>query len=395
MFANPDGTWTSETTSAARFKEEKGSFVPLGTDGELTDTASPVVGDGTELTIADGKDALGDGPTQDSVVLAELESTGEHEGSTLKLGWEGELPAPQISENQATYTDQVQIPVIEDPSGDVMPQTSTVDPVPSDTPSESPRDTNAPEVTDEQPEEDEDDSSSVPTPEPSESSAESSEPAAESEAPSLDMPADSQPVDASVIVEPLRSGFSHRTVLEQAPEGEVSLRFPIKLSKGLKLSKDQDTGDLRAVNGKGETVFFAPAPTMWDAKVDEASGLHPAERLVETTLTEEDGVPVLTLNADAAWLQDPERQYPVTIDPTWSSNASDTWVQADVPGSKAGDPELRVGTFNGGTLKSRSFLQFASSALDGKKITKAELRMHNYHSYSCTSSPVKVQRVTS
>ncbi|NAZ17804.1 DNRLRE domain-containing protein [Glutamicibacter soli] len=395
VFANPDGTWTSETTSAARFKEEKGSFVPLGTDGELTDTASPVVGDGTELTIADGKDALGDGPTQDSVVLAELESTGEHEGSTLKLGWEGELPAPQISENQATYTDQVQVPVIEDPSGDVMPQTSTVDPVPSDTPSESPRDTNAPEVTDEQPEEDEDDSSSVPTPEPSESSAESSEPAAESEAPSLDMPADSQPVDASVIVEPLRSGFSHRTVLEQAPEGEVSLRFPIKLSKGLKLSKDQDTGDLRAVNGKGETVFFAPAPTMWDAKVDEASGLHPAERLVETTLTEEDGVPVLTLNADAAWLQDPERQYPVTIDPTWSSNASDTWVQADVPGSKAGDPELRVGTFNGGTLKSRSFLQFASTALDGKKITKAELRMHNYHSYSCTSSPVKVQRVTS
>lgn len=395
VFANPDGTWTSETTSAARFKDEKGSFVPLGTDGELTDTASPVVGDGTELTIADGKDALGDGPTQDSVVLAELESTGEHEGSTLKLGWEGELPAPQISENQATYTDQVQVPVIEDPSGDVMPQTSTVDPVPSDTPSESPRDTNDPEVADEQPEEDEDDPSSVPTPEPSESSAESSQPAAESEAPSLDMPADSQPVDASVIVEPLRSGFSHRTVLEQAPEGEVSLRFPIKLSKGLKLSKDQDTGDLRAVNGKGETVFFAPAPTMWDAKIDEASGLHPAERLVETTLTEEDGVPVLTLNADAAWLQDSERQYPVTIDPTWTSNASDTWVQADVPGSKAGDPELRVGTFNGGTLKSRSFLQFASTALDGKKITKAELRMHNYHSYSCTSSPVKVQRVTS
>ncbi|PRB74686.1 hypothetical protein CQ012_13640 [Arthrobacter sp. MYb214] len=395
VFANPDGTWTSETTSAARFKEGKDSFVPLGADGELTDTASPVVGDGTELTIADGTDDIGDGPTQDSVILAQLESTGEHEGSTLKLGWEGELPAPQISENQATYTEQVQVPIIEDPSGDVMPQTSTVDPVPSDAPSESPTETETPEVNEEQPEEDEDAKSSDSTPEPSEPASTSSEPATESAEPSLEMPAGPQSVDASVVVEPLRSGFSHRTVLEQAPEGDVSLRFPIKLSKGLKLTRDKDTGDLRAINGKGETVFFAPAPTMWDAKIDEASGLHPAERTVDTTLTEEDGVPVLTLNADAAWLQDPQRQYPVTIDPTWSSGVSDTWVQADVPGSKAGDPELRVGTFNAGALKSRSFLQFASSALDGKKITKAELKMHNYHSYSCTSAPVKVQRLTS
>ncbi|MFJ2618598.1 DNRLRE domain-containing protein [Glutamicibacter sp. NPDC087344] len=395
VFANPDGTWTSETTSAARFKEKDGNFIPLGQDAELTDTQSPVVGDGTELTIADGKDTLGDGPTQDSVVLAELESTGEHEGSTLKLGWEGELPSPNISENQATYTDQVQVPLTEDSSGEILPQTSTVTPLPSDAPTETPGEVEATEITDEQPEEEEEEQSSDPTSEPSESSAESSAPATESEAPSLDMPAETRTVDASVIVEPLRSGFSHRTVLEQAPDGDVSLRFPIKLSKGLKLSKDQDTGDLRAVNGQGETVFFAPAPTMWDAKIDEVSGLHPAERLIDTTLTTEDGVPVLTLNVDKEWLQDPQRQYAVTIDPTWSSGVSDTWVQADVPGSKAGDPELRVGTFNGGTLKSRSFLQFASTALDGKKITKAELRMHNYHSYSCTSSPVKVQRLTS
>lgn len=100
------------------------------------------------------------------------------------------------------------------------------------------------------------------------------------------------------------------------------------------------------------------------------------------------------LKAPKAWLQDSARQYPVTIDPTWSQGASDTWVQSDVPGSKAGDTELRVGTFNGGALASRSYLRFESKALNGKKISKAELRMYNYHSYSCSSSPIKVQRVT-
>ena len=402
VFANPDGTWTSETTSAARFKEEDGAFTPIGDANELTDTHNPVIGDGAELTVADGEQALGDGPTKESVVLAQLESTGENKGAKLKLGWEGELPQPEIADNQATYSDQVEIPVIEDSTGEVVPQTSTVTPIPSESSepteeSEAPETATPDEASSEPPTEPtEDPESSAP----SEDSQESENAASESEVAGdpTETPSEETPqqksTEAGVIVQPLRSGFSHRTVLEQAPEGDVSLRFPVSLSKGLELEKDEKTGDLRAVNAKGETVFFAPAPTMWDAKISEESGLPAAERFVDTELTEEDGVPVLTLNVDKEWLQDPERQYPVTIDPTWSAGASDTWVQADVPGSKAGDPELRVGTFNGGSLKSRSFLRFESSVLDGKKITKAELRMHNYHSYSCTSSPIKVQRVT-
>lgn len=369
VFANPDGTWTSETTSSARFKEEKGNFVPIGTDGELTDTASTVVGDGTELTIADGKDTIGDGPTQDSVVLAELDATGEHKGAKLTLGWEGKLPQPEIAENQAKYSEHVEVPVTDESTGEVSPQTSTVTPLPPEGSESTEARSQESEVAEGSadpslsPTSESDETSTVA---PSEASAESPstnpepETSAEPvESPSADAPQE-QSAEADVVVQPLKSGFSHRTVLEKAPEGDVSLRFPVQLSKGLTLKKDKDTGDLRAVNAKGETVFFAPAPTMWDAKIDEDSGLPAAERFVDTELTEEDGVPVLTLKVEAEWLQDPWRQYPVTIDPTWSSGVSDTWVQADVPGSKAGDPELRVGTFNGGSLKSRSFLQFAS-----------------------------------
>ncbi|ABM08846.1 hypothetical protein J2S98_004332 [Arthrobacter oryzae] len=339
VFANPDGSWTSETSTGARFAEKNGVFVPISDLGTLESAGETVTGAGTRLSIADGADTPGDGPTEGSVPLATLEGTGEDKGTRLELGWEGSLPAPEVSGNVATYTDGVEVPVQDAPAQ----AADTVD----------------------------------------------------AEAPVRDAPASTaDTVDAEVTVEPTRSGFSHRTVLEQAPEGDVELRFPLRFSKGLKVVRDEGTGDLRAVDAGGETVFFAPAPTMWDAKIDEASGLPAAETRVDTAIETVDGVQILVLKVAKEWLQDPARQYPVTIDPTWTSGASDTWVQADVPGSKAGDTELRVGTFNGGSLKSRSFLQFSSTALTGKQITKAELRMHNYYSYSCTSSPIEVQRLT-
>lgn len=322
VFANPDGTWTSEASNVVRFAEKDGDLLPIEDLGTLESAGKAVTGAGTELSIADGTDNLGDGPTKDSVPLATLAGTGEDKGNKLELGWEGDLPKPVVEDNTATYTDGVEVPVTDAPATE------------ADT------------------------------------------------------------AEASVTVEPTNTGFTHKTILDAAPEGDVELRFPIKLSKGLKAAQDKETGDLRAVDADGKTVFFAPAPTMWDAKVDKASGLHAAETAVETSLETEGTTPVLVLKASKDWLQAPEREYPVTIDPSWTSGVSDTWIQADVPGSKAGDQEIRVGTFNGGSLKSRSLLQFGSTALAGKKITKAELRLNNYYSYSCSSASVKVQRLT-
>lgn len=335
VFANPDGSWTSESSTAVRFAEQDGAMVPIADLGSLESAGETITGAGTKLSIADGGDKLGTGPTDTSVPLATLEGTGEDKGQKLELGWEGKLPTPEVKDNVATYDAGVTAPV-EEPTEPTTSAPATKSP----------------------------------------------------EAAAVDV------VDASVTVEPTRSGFSHLTVLNEVPDGDVVLRFPLKLSKGLKAVLDEKTGDLRAVDAKGETVFFAPAPTMWDAKLDEASGLNAAETRVQTSLETVDGVRVMVLKASKDWLTAPERQYPVTIDPTWTSGASDTWVQTGETGSKAGSTELRVGTYNGGTNKARSFLQFSSSALTGKKITKAELRLSNYHSWSCTSSPVLIKRVT-
>ncbi len=340
VFANPDGTWTSEASTMAQFVERDGVLEPIGDSGLLTDAGTPVVGDGTQLSVADGTEVVGDGPTGTSVVLAELTGKDGDKDVSLELGWEGRLAAPVIKDSQAVYSEGVEVPV---EGASPSARGAQSGPAHQDTTGG----------------------------------------------------AEGSVLDARVEVEPLRSGFSHRTILDTVPDGDVVLRFPITLSKGLTLTREEETGDLRAVNGQGETVFFAPAPTMWDAKVDPASGLFAAETLVDTEIVVEDGVPVLVLRAGADWLQDPARQYPVTIDPSWIKGVSDTWAESDVTGSKAGDVELRVGTFNGGAVKARSFLQYTSTKLDGKKIVKAELRMRNYYSYSCTSSPVKVQRLTS
>lgn len=360
VFANPDGSWTSETTTTVRFAEKNGNMVPITEIGTLESAGKTITGAGTELEIADGTATLGDGPTDASVPLATLTGTGEDTGKTLELGWEGELPAPEVSENTATYTEGVEVEVNDAPSNVAL------DP------------TNEPEATG--------------------TSAATDVPATEETPTASEAPGEAAQtaVDATVEVSPTRSGFSHLTVLNEAPEGDVELRFPLKLSKGLTASKDKTTGALNVTDTEGKIAFFAPTPLMWDAKINEASGLPAAETEVTTELLTEGKTPVLVLKASKEWLQDPERQYPVTIDPTWSGGASDTFVQNDNPDrNNGGWEELRVGTFDSGTTQARSYIQFdPGTTLTGKKVTKAEVRLNNYYSYSCYAAETRLQRVT-
>lgn len=214
VFANPDGTWTSESSGVVRFAEQNGQMVPVENLGSLESVGETITGDGSTLSIADGADKLGSGPGKHSVALATLEGTGRAKGKSLELGWEGKLPEPEVKDNVATYSEGVEAPV----AGAQVKEES---------------------------------------------------------------------VEASVTVEPTRNGFSHKTLIDTVPEGDVELRFPLKLSKGLTAKHDTKTGELRAVDSKGDTAFFAAAPLMWDAKIDPASGLPAAQTPVATSLETE------------------------------------------------------------------------------------------------------------
>lgn len=107
LFANPDGTWTLESFATAVNREaEDGSFTPVSDDPFLdSSTDMTVQGAVSEIVVADGGDALGEGPTDESVPLVTMSS--EHQGKPAELvvGWEGKLPVPSTEGAEAVFAD--------------------------------------------------------------------------------------------------------------------------------------------------------------------------------------------------------------------------------------------------------------------------------------------------
>ncbi|MGW5651541.1 DNRLRE domain-containing protein [Streptomyces humi] len=195
----------------------------------------------------------------------------------------------------------------------------------------------------------------------------------------------------------LAQGFSENIELTQQPDGDaVSYRIPLALD-GLKLSQ-ADSGHLLLKNSAGDLVAEAPAPMMWDASKDDASGESAHQEQVPTKIeTASDGSQTLVLTPDKDFLA--TAQYPVTVDPTSTlAVTTDTWVQnPDYPDSQVSSQELKSGTYDSGTDTARSYLKFDVSKFAGKHITAATMSLYNYYSATCSTSGAATQarRITS
>ncbi|MFI6934873.1 DNRLRE domain-containing protein [Streptomyces sp. NPDC050287] len=194
----------------------------------------------------------------------------------------------------------------------------------------------------------------------------------------------------------LAQGFSENIKLAQQPVNDtVSYRIPLHLD-GLKLSQ-ADSGHLLLKNGAGDLVAEAPAPMMWDASKDPASGESAHQERVATTIeTASDGSQSLVLTPDQDFLA--TAAYPVTVDPTTTlAVTTDTWVQnPDYLDSQISSQELKSGTYDGGTDTARSYLKFSTSAFTGKHIQSATMSLYSYYSSSCSSTAVtQAKRITS
>lgn len=96
-FANPDGTWTTETTTDPRFVQDpRGSWRDI--DTTLVERAGRLVpaSSDADVSFSDGGDA----------VLAVLK-TGGKSGKELDWHWTGKLPVPTVSGSTATYKNAV------------------------------------------------------------------------------------------------------------------------------------------------------------------------------------------------------------------------------------------------------------------------------------------------
>lgn len=195
----------------------------------------------------------------------------------------------------------------------------------------------------------------------------------------------------------LAQGFSENIKLAQQPDGDaVSYRIPLDLD-GLKLSQ-AGSGHLLLKNSAGDLVAEAPAPMMWDASKDPASGESAHQEQVTTKVeTADDGAQTLVLTPDHDFLA--SATYPVTVDPTSTlAVTTDTWVQTpDYTDSQVSSTELKSGTYDSGSDIARSYLKFDVSKFAGKHITDTNLALYSYYSSTCSTSGAgtQVRRITS
>ncbi|SOC53550.1 RHS repeat-associated core domain-containing protein [Blastococcus aggregatus] len=90
--AQPDGTVEVKTAAGPVRTEVDGDWVDVDTTLEFTD-------DGVRPVAVTGDIRFSDGGSEAMAVL------GDGEGTTLRLGWDGELPKPELAGNVATYRD--------------------------------------------------------------------------------------------------------------------------------------------------------------------------------------------------------------------------------------------------------------------------------------------------
>jgi hypothetical protein len=191
-----------------------------------------------------------------------------------------------------------------------------------------------------------------------------------------------------LVVEATRTGFEQYLTLRQAPRDGAPLVFPIVLPEGM-TAKAGSGGGVDFVDGSGETVATMPAPTMWDSRVDPRSGEHVNREKVAMEVTQSGNTAQLTLRPDTGWLTDPGTRYPVTIDPATDALdvLFDTFVQGGDTTDQSASTDLKVGwpgDYEGTTKRvARSFLTFRTANFADALVSKASLKLWNYHSWSC------------
>ncbi len=201
-------------------------------------------------------------------------------------------------------------------------------------------------------------------------------------------------VDVRVSSRP--SGFEQDFVIaDRAAADATKGSFTVGLhTKGL-TAKAQPDGSIDFVDAKGKSVSRIPAAMAFDASVDPRSG-EPAHAPVTLSVAQQNpGRAELTVSVDRSWLDDPSRVFPVRVDPSYVTVKSypsfDTFVETGWTTDQSSATELKVGTYDGGTTKARSFLSFPNK-WQWSHVESATLSLYETWSYSCSAREVDVHR---
>ncbi|WP_146242808.1 PA14 domain-containing protein [Curtobacterium sp. MCBD17_019] len=135
----------------------------------------------------------------------------------------------------------------------------------------------------------------------------------------------------------------------------------------------EDDGTIVFTAPDGTTEFAIPAPRMSDSS-GVAGVQEPASTTVATTLSKTDSGWTIRMSPDRAWLTDPARVYPVSVDPSSATAWSDDQHAYKSDGSTITDGIMRIGNSrDGGDKYWRSIQHFKYEQLFGKQIISGRI----------------------
>lgn len=184
-------------------------------------------------------------------------------------------------------------------------------------------------------------------------------------------------------------GLKEDVLLTQPPAADFALSFAINVGGG---SLVQDGSRIVVNDRAGHPAWVLSAPFLLDARGSTSTD-------VQVTLTPgATGAYTLTYTPSAAWLADPARAYPVTLDPTLEAYLSgDTYAASDDAESDTHHTEnaLLLGRSSSGEQR-RIYIQFDVRALPAgvtpAQIVNAQLRLYQVTDERSGSYPVTIQR---
>jgi hypothetical protein len=182
-----------------------------------------------------------------------------------------------------------------------------------------------------------------------------------------------------------RSGVRENLVLSSRTAAE-SYVYPLRLTG---LTPVLDHGAVRLTDTTGATRATIPSGLMTDAHGATSAAVHYALARTATGWN-------LTVTLDRAWLADPHRAYPVTVDPSVQidTDSDDTYVRSGL-GDESAAPDLQIGQTGSGIA--RSYLHFGNlyPTLKNKYVDGASLVVDDIDAHDCTATPVTLFRVAS
>ncbi|NUT20964.1 MAG: DNRLRE domain-containing protein [Hamadaea sp.] len=207
---------------------------------------------------------------------------------------------------------------------------------------------------------------------------------------------------ADVVYEVTPTTLQEDFVLAKAPVEPFAVTMTIKTG-GLVARQAADGSIEFTGRDGGRVLFVMPAPYMFDSKDDAQSDVGKSmSRKVAQTLTQHGSTAEITIVPDAAWLADPARQYPVTIDPTVKiqpvpSDGQDVEIYSGATGTNYNSTyQLKVGTESVNTW--RSLVRFPLTGIPaGTPIDDAQLQLYYSQTHWDWSYDVALEarRVTS